>query len=63
MLKRLLVLAFAVSSCLFAGPSLRAQPMHCMWGTPYYYNGVYTGCTISDCPGGCEYCEVTPQTP
>ncbi|HKO56591.1 MAG TPA: hypothetical protein VJ276_11990 [Thermoanaerobaculia bacterium] len=39
MLKRLFVLAFAVSSGLFAGSSLNAQPIHCMWGTPVYYQG------------------------
>jgi hypothetical protein len=63
MLKRLLVLAFAVSSGLFAGPRLQAQPLHCMWGTPYFYQGQYVGCVITECPGGCEYCEATPQMP
>ncbi|HKO56592.1 MAG TPA: hypothetical protein VJ276_11995 [Thermoanaerobaculia bacterium] len=63
MLKRLLVLAFAVGSCLFSAPRLQAQPIQCMWGTPVFDRGGYVGCIITDCPGGCEYCEVTPQEP
>jgi hypothetical protein len=34
-----------------------------MWGTPVFDRGGYVGCIITECPGGCEYCEVTPQQP
>jgi hypothetical protein len=63
MIKRLLVAALVYGSSLFPAPQLSAQPMVCYNGIVVRTTEGWPFCLIDDCPGGCEYCEVTPTCP
>jgi hypothetical protein len=63
MVKRTLMLVFAISCSLFSGPPVQGSPIVCYQGDSIYNkDGTYVGCAINDC-GGCEYCEVVAQMP
>jgi hypothetical protein len=62
MFKKLVILAFAVSSALFYAPRANAQ-MNCWDGYIVNTKDGYSFCCIGSQNEGCVYCEVAPQCP